>query len=236
MDDVTVVCDVCDEEIRIRKYEDTNSAYARHSQTAYHLEVEETFRSIKANGNNSSPEESASSTTDEPSMPANVPDVAKSCVFSCKLCQVEIVDSLAMMSHMQSEKHAKMENFVTNVNVQRETLQQVGFSLKQTFPDESKEILACFSNMNSEGVRICLVCFTRVPSDEFHLLGHVNFFEMHKNMLNAMFTYKGLDRSFHCIICDVFDSGEEEYKEHCSCDQHRSSIDVLCKFMAESLL
>lgn len=152
MDDnsISVVCDVCDEAIRIRKYEDTTAAYARHSQTAYHLEVEETFRSIKlgediAAFSNKSVSPSRDVAQSEPSMPANVLDQAKSLsVFSCKLCQVEVFDSLAMMAHIQSKKHARMENLVKNVNGQREMLQQVGFSFKQTFQVESKKILACF--------------------------------------------------------------------------------------------
>lgn len=241
MDDIKVICDICDEEIRIRKYEDATTAYARHSQSTYHVEVQKTFRSIKLGEvdtafSNKSATSSEDIAENEPSMLVDVSYKFESLsLFFCKLCQVEVTDSLAMMVHVQSEKHVKMENFVKNMNLRREKLQRLGFTFKQTFPVESKDILAFFSNMDSEGMRLCLVCSTKVPSDLYHLLGHINFFEVHRNLFNALFTNVATDDSFRCVICDAFGRGEEKFNEHCGCEQHRSAIDSLCTFASEFL-
>lgn len=217
MDDIDVVCDTCDELIQIRKYEDASQAYARHSQTTYHLEVAATFRSIKVGGDGYA---------------ATIPEnfVQSFRLFHCRLCQVDVNDSNTMMQHLTSEKHVLLESFVTSVNHQRELLKQLGYHHEQTFQAESNELLSYFSNVNADGMRLCLVCNNNVFAEEIFLLLHTKNDEKHKMKLNSLFMNWGQNDSFYCIICHVISGEKESANEHCGGDEHRKSIHLLYKF------
>lgn len=227
-DDVDIICDICDEFIQIGIHEDTNKAYARHSETEYHLEIEKRFHSIKYSGNHAFSSKSISSAGDEKNNSAVSAEFPKTfSLFYCRICQIDLDDSPTMMRHLKSEKHLKLESFIKEVSVQRVLLQLLGFSLKQNFLTESKELLSYFSNHDSNGMRICLVCDAQVMSEEYYLNGHINGDEKHRIKLQSMFINLGKDYSFYCIICNAINKGEPNLKEHCEGIKHRSSIDLL---------
>lgn len=229
--DIEMLCDVCDEAIHVKKYEDANRAYARHIQTSYHLEIAERFRSIKLGEDNATfPSNLNFSSGDVSQNEASIPPnfIQSFSLFYCRLCQININDSTAMTQHLNGVKHLMLESFVRDLNNQRALLKLMGYSHKQTFQTESNEILSYFSNMNVKGTRVCLVCNCTVFAEGKYLLNHTLYDENHLVKLNTLFMNWGNDESFYCIICNVKD--REGAEEHCGGDVHRNAIDLLYKF------
>lgn len=223
---IDLLCDICDEIIPVQKNENTSRAFARHSQSPYHLEIAERFRAIKLGGiGNHVFSSSGDTPQNEVSCDSCV--TVNSSLFYCRLCKINVNDSAAMAQHMKAEKHLILESFVRDVNLQRDLLKLMGFSLKQTSQVESNKTISYFSNMNLNETRVCLVCNSTVFAD-VNLWRHLKNDQNHLSKLNSLFINWGRNYSFYCILCNVGDCKGAE--EHCGSDVHRNAISQIFEY------